>query len=316
MSDFLDTVIDGRLVGGSLYEMQDKDWQGQPLKYKSGDKIGQTYKKSHVAIAVKKTTAHWGSEPWGAAILAFGRSQFPKGEAEAATFAWKIDDGDSQIPNKKGRKNCDNPDWVGCWVIHAGQPERLPKIVTAHGDPLEQPGAVKVGYWGRLGIRIAGNGQFGGNAGIYINPQFFAYMGIDKEIVSGPNVKGMLAAAQQFVMPSHVQAAPVSAPTSYGNPPPPGIPHGAGAGYAPPPALGGTLPPAPGVAVPGVSAALPAAVTVVPSATFLAPPPPSAVPAPAPTGPVMTAKAGTHTYAQFIAQGWNDAGLKQHGYMA
>lgn len=320
MSDFLDLFIDGRLVGGSLYEMNDKDWQGQPLKYKSGDKIGQPYKKSHVAMAVKKTVGigHWGSEVWGAGIWAFGHGQFPKGEAQAATFAWKIEDGDSQIPNKKQRRNCDNPDWAGCWIVHAGQPERLPKIVTAHGDPLEQPGAVKLGYWGRLAVRIGGNGQFGGNAGIYINPQFFVYLGIDKEIVSGPNVRGMLATAPQFSLPSHVQSAPISAPVTVygsgaGSPPAPApAPNGIqGSGVAstpPPPAMGASaLTPAP---------VAPAAVVLAPSPTFLAPPPPGViVSVPAPMGPVMTAKAGTLTYAQFIAQGWNDAALRTNGYM-
>lgn len=313
MSDFLDVFIDGRLVGGSLYDMNDKDWQGQPLKYKSGDKIGQPYKKSHVAMAVKKTAGHWGSEPWGSGIWAFGHAQFPKGEANATTFAWKIEDGDSQIPKKNQRRNCDNPDWAGCWIIHAGQPERLPKIVTAHGDPLEQPGAVKLGYWGRLAVRIGGNGQFGGNAGIYINPQFFVYLGIDKEIVSGPNVKGMLATAGQFALPAHVQAAPVSAPQSFGSPIPPAGPPGV------PTLPPGSPPPPPGAAAaPAAPAMPPPAVSVVPSQMFLPPQPPGAAPAApaAPTGPAMTALAKGLTYAQFIAQGWNDAQLRLNGYMA
>lgn len=311
MSDFLEMFIDGRFVGGSLYEMNDKDWQGQPLKYKSGDKLGQTYKKSHIAMAVKKTAGvgHWASESWGAGIWAFGHGQFPRGEAQATTFAWKIEDGDSQIPNKRGRKNCDNPDWVGCWIVHAGQPERLPKVVTVAGDPLEQPGLVKTGYWGRLAVRIGGNGQFGGNAGIYINPQFFVYVGIDKEIVSGPNVKGMLASASQFALPAHVQAAPVSSS------PPPQTLRGFAAPVLPPnsppppPATVGVAPVAPVMPPPAVS--------VVPSQTFLAPPPPAAASAaPAvPSGPVMTEKANGLTYAQFIAQGWNDAALRQQGYM-
>lgn len=313
MSDFLDVFIDGRLVGGSLYDMNDKDWQGQPLKYKSGDKIGQTYKKSHVAMAVKKTAGHWGSEPWGSGIWAFGHAQFPKGEAQAATFAWKIEDGDSQIPNKKGRKNCDNPDWVGCWIVHAGQPERLPKVVSVAGDPLEQPGLVKTGYWGRLAVRVGGNGQFGGNAGIYLNPQFFVYVGIDKEITSGPNIRGMLATAGQFALPAHVQAAPISTPTSFGSPPPPvGSPSSP---HQPPGLPPGSPPPPPPVgAAPAAPALPPPAVSVAPSPTFLAPPPPNAAPA-APTGPAMTAKANGLNYAQFIAQGWNDAGLRREGYM-
>lgn len=331
MSDFLDLFIDGRFVQGSLYEMQDKDWQGKPLTYKTGEKAGQPFKKCHIAIAIKKTpgVTHWAYEPWGKDIWAFGHAQFPKGEAQARTFAWKIEDGDSTEPKKNGAKNSDNPNIAGCWVVHAGQPERLPKVVSAHGDPLEQPGLVKCGYWGRLAVRIAGNEQFGANAGIYINPQFFVYMGIDKEISSGPNVKGLLAAAGQFQLPAHVQQAPVGAPAFGGTPlpggggPPPPMPSsisGQGAfapspsGSSPPP----SSPPPPTPSSISGQGVAPPAVMVAPSPTFLAPPPPAAVPAPAmaaPTGPAMTAKANGLTYSQFIAQGWNDAQLRANGYM-
>jgi hypothetical protein len=325
MSDFLDvTFPPSRLVQGNPYELNDKDWQGKPLTIKTGPNAGQPTKRSFVACAVKKTpgVTHWANEPWGAPIWAFGHNSFPKGEAQAATFAWKIEDGDSQAPNKKGRKNCDTEGMPGHWIINISS-SFLPKIVTAAGDPLDMPGAVKTGYWVVPMVRIQSNGQTGGNAGIYINPVALAYVGIDKEISSGPNVKGLLAAAGQFQLPAHVQAAPVGAPAYSG------APVSIGVATPPPPAGTPTLPPgspppppAMGVAAPSVPATPPTApaVTVAPSPTFLAPPPPGAAPAapaaPAvPSGPTMTALAKGLTYAQFIAQGWNDAQLRANGYM-
>lgn len=46
-----------------------------------------------------------------------------------------------------------------------------------------------------------------------------------------------------------------------------------------------------------------------------APEVPVPAPAPAPTGPIMTAKANGLTYDAFIAKGWSDDQLIEHGYM-
>lgn len=47
-----------------------------------------------------------------------------------------------------------------------------------------------------------------------------------------------------------------------------------------------------------------------------APPPPADAAPPPPAGPAMTDKAGGKTYESFIAAGWNDDQLRQHGYLA
>lgn len=78
----------------------------------------------------------------------------------------------------------------------------------------------------------------------------------------------------------------------------------------------GQLPPGASVTPPAGAAAAfaaqqeqtPPAAAVVPNPAFTAPPPP-------PAGKVMTAKAAGATYEQYIAQGWTDALLIQHGFM-
>jgi len=52
----------------------------------------------------------------------------------------------------------------------------------------------------------------------------------------------------------------------------------------------------------------PAPAPVVPNASFMAPPPP-------PPAHVMTALAGGATFEQFIAQGWDEAGMRAAGYL-
>jgi hypothetical protein len=82
-------------------------------------------------------------------------------------------------------------------------------------------------------------------------------------------------------------------------------PAAAPGGYQPPPA-GQPYAPAPGAYQPP-----PAAPGVQPAPDFMTPPPaPPAAPA-----HQMTALAGGNTYEAMVAAGWNDATLRQHGYM-
>src|SRR6188768_2411209 len=100
----------GRLVGGSVYRPQPKtNNDGTPRidtatgKQMIGFSFGVAY--------AKNGTTHFGQTPWGAEIWQEGHAAWPNGQANAPSFAWKVTDGDSQIPNKKGRKPCDNEGW-------------------------------------------------------------------------------------------------------------------------------------------------------------------------------------------------------------
>ena len=85
----------GRVVQGDLYKAQDKDGDGKPLVVKSGPNQGKPTVKYFFAVAIPKKPgeAHWGSTDWGAKIWALGHSTWPNGQAQAPTFAWKVDDG-------------------------------------------------------------------------------------------------------------------------------------------------------------------------------------------------------------------------------
>lgn len=307
----------GRIVQGSLYTPQEKDLQGNPLTIKTGPNKGQPTKKWFFAVSYAKTQAHWGSEEWGKAIWAYGFQQWPSIIDRAtgllpATFAWKIEDGDSAIPNKNGRKNCDREGFPGHWVVSFSS-SFAPKVFTSTGDPILEPNAVKVGYFVVVRGSIQSN-ENTTNPGIYMNHGMVGFVGYGPEIHQGPNPKdvfkgGYALPAGASAVPVGTAALPAAAPTPGGAlpPPPPGnVPPPSAPAPAPAPTA---VQPNPGFIAPPVPGAVPA-----PGG---APPPPAtaAVPPPPASGPQMTAAANGVTYAQFIAGGWTDAQLRAKGYM-
>ena len=93
----------GRLVAGSLYKANDKDWQGNPLTTKTGANAGKSRSEFFFALAIPKgAEQHWSQTLWGQEIFNCACAGFPNGEPQRPDFAWKITDGDSQVPNKAG----------------------------------------------------------------------------------------------------------------------------------------------------------------------------------------------------------------------
>src|SRR5258708_39056580 len=96
-----------RLVGGSVGTARDKDADGKPYTIKTGTRAGHATTKRYIAVAIpKQGEAHWATTEWGAKVWAVGHTAFP-GIAQSPQFAWKIEDGDSTIPNTKGKRPCD-----------------------------------------------------------------------------------------------------------------------------------------------------------------------------------------------------------------
>src|ERR1700733_10382568 len=98
----------GRLVQGSLYEPQTTDAENKPLTIRSGPNGGQPRVDFYFALAVPKGgEQHWSQTQWGAKIWQAGHVGFPNGQTQSPTFAWKVTDGDSQVPNRMGKKPAD-----------------------------------------------------------------------------------------------------------------------------------------------------------------------------------------------------------------
>lgn len=300
----------GRMVWGSLYEPRDKDFDGNPLVIKNGPDAGKPTKRWEFGLALKKTpgVAHFASEAWAAGIWAVGHAGHPAA-AQRPDFAWKVQDGDSTIPNKRGNKNCDNEDYRGCWILSFSS-SYAPKIVNADGSAyILEPNAVKPGYY----IQVAGNvaPNTGASPGVYLNHNVVSLQGYGKEIVTGPDPKtlgfGGALPVGASATPLPAMAAPPAAPPAAHpatmSPPPPPPPSAAAAAPPPPPAV---------PVQPHPAFVAPAAVPPPPPSAAPAPPPP---PPPAPVGPVMTAKAQGTPYSAMIAAGWTDETLRSNGYM-
>jgi len=304
----------GRMIGGSLYTPETTDYEGKPLVIKTGANAGQPAVRYSVGVAFPKTpgVAHWANEPWGAPIWALAHAAFPNGETQRPDFAWKITDGDSTIPNKRGRKPCENTGYAGNWVVWFSS-SQAPRAchIAAGGQPeyLMEKDAIKPGYFVQVMCSVVDN-KPSASPGLFWNPSIVCRSAYGEEIISGPS----LAEA-------NFGAAPL----------PPGasaVPVGVASLPNVPPSAPGSVSVYPSAPVP-VAPAYVAPVNVHPNPAFVQVPPPpgvvvvpSAPPAPAapggmPPGRVMTAKAAGMPYAQFKADpAWTDELLVTHGYMA
>lgn len=305
--DFTSPV--GRVVSGSTHRRREKrDKAGNPIR----DEKGEIVTEISFGVAFPKIgpygqngqmvqTNHFSQvgEKFGAVLYAVGQAAHPMA-SQRPDFSWKMTDGDSTIPNKKGNIPNQQEGYAGHWVFWFTTLLGAPVAYDARGDKKIDPEQIKPGHY----IQVAGNtkGNTGDSPGIYLNPTMVAHSGYGVEIVgSGPDVAS--AGFGQSPLPAGASTVPVG-------------------GFAAPAPAAAQPAPVPAAAVPAPVAAPVAAPTpVIAQPSFLAPQAPVAPPAApvappaAPAGPQMTAKAGTFTYAQYIAQGWNDQQLRDNGMM-
>jgi hypothetical protein len=295
----------GRMVGGSLYKGKTTNDKGETLIYKNGANKGQPRTEYSIGVAFAKTpgTAHWANEigvtkvngvlsnhAWLRPVYDLGLAAFPAGEATRAAFSWKITDGDSQEPNRKMKKPCDNEGYPGHWVIWFTA-NQAPKVLSADGSSvISEVDAVKPGYYVQVCSRVTDN-VGSETPGIYWGLDMVAFAGYGPEISFG--ISAADAGFGGTALPAGATAAPV--------------------GVASMPA------PTP---VPG-AAALPAPVPTPAAAVVPVPTPPVPVPVAATAAParVMTpaAIAAGYTYEAFkVGQPgspWTDDLLVAQGHM-
>jgi hypothetical protein len=301
------------MVAGNLYTPNTKDFDGNPLVTKIGPNAGQPRVSYFLGFAVKKGGEnHWALTPWGAKIWAVGHQAFPQA-AQRPDFAWKIEDGDSAVPNKKNRKPCENEGYPGHWILKLSG-GFAPKVYRQEAGGYVQvmePNYVKPGYFIEASFSVDGNGSQN-NPGVYLNLQMVCFRAYGPEIVFGPNVEE--AGFGQAPLPAGASVTPLASAAPL--PGAPALPPYAG---MPP-----QLPAAP--ALPGA----PAPVPVMPAPGFIQMPPPPGSGAGAPLPPAgaipappvsaspsnrMTLQANGITREAYLAAGWTDALLIANGLM-
>lgn len=237
------TLPPARIVLGNLYKPNEKDAEGRPLVIKNGPNAGQPRVDFFFAVAVPKTPGaqHWGQEAWGAKIWQFGHTAAPN-VAQSPAFAWKIEDGDSQIPNKRGRKNFQQEGMPGHWIVKlsGGYAPKIYQEQTPNNFvQMTQVDAVKPGYWVEVNITAKSNGSQS-QPGIFLNHNMVCLRGYAPEINFGPDVAS--AGFGAAPLPAGVSMTP----TASAAPMPMGAPMPGPGGMPGMPAPGGMQMPAPG----------------------------------------------------------------------
>lgn len=323
------TFPESRWVQGDIWKGQTRDMDGFPLVFKTGADAGKPRQNYFFAVAIpKRGEVHWNQTPWGATIWNTGVAGFPAA-AQRPNFAWKVIDGDSQVPNEKGKVPAQQEGFAGHWVLRftgAFAPE-VGQLNGGRWAIITDPNAIKCGDW----IQVKGTVEFNGNSnkpGVYMNHTGVKFHAPGEYIRTGNSFDGASAGF------SDSQAgAPVGGPTA---PPPAATPSytmtAKANGLTREQFLGNNWSDAQLLEQGMMVAAAPAApppVVAPPSApppsyqphpgftAGAAAPPPAPVVAPPPAAPVrqMTAAANGATYEQMIAAGWTDALLIQHGMM-
>lgn len=172
----------GRIVQGDLAKPQPVlDNLGKPKLSRDGTPMVQHF----IALAIAKTPGHthWAQTDWGRQIWDEGNRAHPT-FAPHPTFSWKVEDGDSQIPNKKGKKNADREGFPGHWIVKF-RSGFLPNTYNADGSAAVPAETIRCGYYVQVNCTVAGNS--GESPGVYINPNMVALSGYGPEIIAGPD---------------------------------------------------------------------------------------------------------------------------------
>ncbi len=224
----------GRLVGGSVSKMFDKDHQGNPKKnpnyffavaFDKNDPtfqeiLGQLYQAAAAGYANNQSVIQNMNASWA--------NNFGPG------FAWKIDNGDDP-------KFADRVGYAGHWILGFSTTLDFQCVDKqfAHVDPR----MVKLGYYVSVAFNVLINNNTDHTAGIYVNPQCVQLEAYGEEITTGPSAQTLMQNKPQSQLPQGASLTPLSgggaAPSLPGQQPAPGMPpagYPAGNGQQTPPA--------------------------------------------------------------------------------
>ncbi len=219
MADALQILLPpGRIIMGDVCKGSDKDSKGVPRTVKSGPNKGQQVTQYFIGVAIPKAGEQaWWQTAWGQQIMAVGQQGFPNFFQNPA-FAWKIEDGDSTVPNKSNRRMCDAEGAPGHWVLKFSS-QFAPPVYQQPSpgvfEQVNQPGLIKTGWWIQVHASVKSNGS-AESPGIYLNQQMVLFVKQDKEITSGPDAATAFAGATVATLPGATALPFAGAPQAGG----------------------------------------------------------------------------------------------------
>lgn len=186
----IEVVITGRVVNGhpmTRRPLTHKDPTTR-LDVPTIDKVtGLQSTDCYFAVAVPKAgETDWKQTAWGQQIHNKAVQDWPNGEHGAATFAWKIIDGDSMVPNTKGKKPAEREGWAGHWVLQLNTMFNVKCFHVGKYEPMMQIAdeqEIKTGDYCRVLMNVKGNGP-SESPGIYLNPDKFELSRAGTPIIS------------------------------------------------------------------------------------------------------------------------------------
>ena len=209
-TEFLTPV--GRIVQGDCFKSNTKDAEGKPLVIKNGPNAGQPRVEYFISLAVPKTDS--GYNDVYNTIVSEARIEFPtlfdeQGNCINPSFAFKITDGDSQVPNSKGVKPCDREGFAGHWVFSFSNGFAPTCYTTGGKEIIVDPDMMKRGYYARVYASVKGNGSIQ-QPGVFLNHNMVELIGHGEEIKSGPDASAIFGGTPAANIPAAASTTPVA----------------------------------------------------------------------------------------------------------
>ena len=205
-----------RLVQGNPFSESTKDAEGRPLLTKDGS----PRKEYFIAVAIRKDDPEWPAIH--NKMIAVAAAAWPDAH-KSPSFSWKLTDGDSTVPNLKGKRPCDQEGFPGHWILkmRTGIPIRVSK--DRGTVQIIDRNQVKCGDYFRVHFLIRANTSQS-KPGIYLNPDMMDFDREGAAIVSGPDSAAVFGGTAQAQVPAATAAPapmPVAPPPSAVTTPPP-----------------------------------------------------------------------------------------------
>ena len=207
--DFLTPV--GRLVMGDPFRGRTTAEDGTPLTIKHGPNAGQPRTDYFIGLAIPKNDPGWAAVH--ESIQSAARQDYPEHfgpeGCKLPGFSWKIIDGDSATPNKRGIAPNTREGFAGNWILCMSS-SFAPKCYSKGGESvLTDPESIKRGYY----IRVYGNAK--GNRpsptpGVYVNVSMIELIGYGPEIVTGPDAASVFGGAPVATLPVGASVTPIA----------------------------------------------------------------------------------------------------------
>lgn len=285
MVDFVTPV--GRIVAGNPFTAQTKDLDGRPLIIKNGPNAGDPKTVYYVGLAIAKNNPEWTT--FYQLLVQAAKEGHPNlfdaaDNCVHPKFAWKIIDGDSQVPNARGKIPANKIGYPGHWIANFSS--GYPPNCYQNGKQLTDPNSIKCGYFIRIYGSAVGNDQQI-NPGIYLNLSLVELVGYGEEIRQGPDADQIFK-AQPAWTPTGMSSAPVAPSTTMATPTPTTHSIALGPAAAAPPAPAHDFLQGPSNAATGLPT------------PQVAPPMPQQLP------PKYNVQGQLYTREQLLAAGWTD----------